>query len=72
MLKNLGWESYISVMENSIQTINLSDALVDLSDGQICPVGKSIILPKSENGQTIVYKQIMECKIFNNIELFQI
>lgn len=66
----MGWESYISVTEDSIQAINLSGALVDLSDdGQICPIGKPIILPKLENGHTVVYKQIMECKIFNNNEV---
>lgn len=63
MLKNLGWESYINVVEDSIQTISLSDALINVSDGQICPIGKSIVLPKSENGYSIIYKEIMECKI---------
>lgn len=62
MMKNLGWEGYISVIENSIQTNNLLDALVDLSDGQICPVGKPIVLPKSENKYINIYKEIMESK----------
>ncbi|VVC31521.1 Periplasmic binding protein-like I,Receptor, ligand binding region [Cinara cedri] len=60
MMKNLGWESYKPVVEDSIQTFSLFDSLVDLSDGHICAVGKPIILPKSENGYTIIYKEIME------------
>lgn len=63
MLKNLGWESYTPVIEDSIQTANLLDTLVDLSDGRICPVGKQIVLPKSENGYITVYKEIMESKM---------
>lgn len=62
MLKNLGWESYISVIEDSIQTTNLLNTVVDLSDGRICPVEKPIVLPKSETGYTTVYKEIMESK----------
>lgn len=63
MLKNLGWESYTSIIEDSIQMTNLLDTLVDLSDGRICPVGKQIILPKSENGYATVYKKIMESEM---------
>jgi len=63
MLKNLGWENYTSVVEDSIQITNLLDVLVDLSDGRICPIGKQIVLPKSENGYTAIYKQIIEGKI---------
>lgn len=64
MLSNLGWENYIPVVEDSIQTTNLLDTLVDLSDGKICPVGKAIMLPKSENGYTTVYREIIESTIF--------
>jgi len=35
-----------------------------MSDGKICPVGKPIMLPKSENGYTTVYKEIIESMIF--------
>jgi len=63
MLKNLGWENYTSVVEDSVQITNLLDVLVDLSDGRICPIGKQIVLPKSENGYTAIYKQIIEGKI---------
>lgn len=63
MLKNLGWESYTSVVEDSVQITNLLDTLVDLSDGRICPFGKQIVLPKSENGYAAVYKEIAERKI---------
>lgn len=64
MLSNLGWENYVPVVENSIQTTNLLDTLVDLSDGHVCPVGKPIMLPKSENGYNTVYKEIVESMIF--------
>jgi len=64
MLSNLGWENYVAVIENSVQTTNLLDTLVDLSDGQICPVGKPIVLPKSESGYTTVYGEIVESMIF--------
>lgn len=67
MLKNLGWESYTPVVEDSIQTTDLLDALVNLSDGRICPVGKQILLPKSENGYTTVYKEIMESKMWKSL-----
>uniref|UniRef100_A0A2S2NB83 Receptor ligand binding region domain-containing protein n=1 Tax=Schizaphis graminum TaxID=13262 RepID=A0A2S2NB83_SCHGA len=68
MLSNLGWENYISVVEDSIQTTNLLDILVDLSDGKICPVGKPIILPKSENGYTTVYKEIIESQVHSSVD----
>jgi len=67
MLKNLGWESYVSVVEDSIQIINLLDILADLSDGQICPAEKAILLPKTDNGYTNVYKEIMESKMYLNV-----
>lgn len=65
MLKNLGWEKYTAVVEDAIQTMTLLNAVVDLSDGQICPVEKPIVLPKSDSGYTAVYKEIMESKINN-------
>lgn len=63
MLKNLGWESYTPVVEDSNKITNLLDTLVNLSDGQICPVGKLIVLPKTENGYNTVYKEIVESKM---------
>jgi len=63
MLKSLGWESYTLVVEESIQITNLLDILVDLSDGHICPIGKQIILPKSENEYAATYKEIIERKM---------
>lgn len=68
MLKSLGWESYSSVVEDSTQIINLLDTLADLSDGQICPAEKPILLPKTENGYTNVYKEIMESKMYLNLK----
>jgi len=70
MLKNLGWESYISVVEDSNYVTNLLDTLVESSDGQICLIEKPIVLPKlSENGYTNVYKEIMECTLYFNIKV---
>lgn len=63
MLKNLGWEKYTSVVEDTVQTMNLLSAVADLSDGQICPVEKPIMLPKSDSGYTAVYREIMDSKI---------
>ncbi|XP_025206748.1 uncharacterized protein LOC112602728 [Melanaphis sacchari] len=68
MLSNLGWENYVSVIEDSIQTTNLLDILVDLSDGKICPVGKPIMLPKSENGYTTIYKEIVESQVHSSVD----
>lgn len=73
MMRNLGWESYMPVIEYSIQTNNLLDSLIDLSDGRICPVGKPNVLPKSENGYSNVYKEIIGSKIvyliFNSTDI---
>ncbi|XP_022172162.1 uncharacterized protein LOC111034998 [Myzus persicae] len=68
MLGNLGWENYVPVVEDSVQTTNLLDTLVDLSDGHVCPVGKPIMLPKSENGYTAVYKEIIESQVQSSID----
>lgn len=66
MLKNLGWEGYVAVVEDTIQTTNLLEALVNLSDGRICPVEKPVVLPKSDSGYTTIYKELMESKRFFN------
>lgn len=63
MLKSLGWENYMPVMEDSVQTVNLMEQLVDQSDGRICPVQKPAVLPKMENGYASVYKEIAESKM---------
>lgn len=68
MLKNLGWEKYTSVVEDNVQTMNLLNAVADLSDGQICPVEKPIMLPKSDSGYAAVYREIMDSKINNFIQ----
>lgn len=67
MLKNLGWESYVNIVEDTFQTTNLLEALANLSDGRICPVEKPIMLPKSDNSYTTVYKELMESKMYSNV-----
>lgn len=51
------------VIENSVQTANLMEQLVDQSDGRICPIQNPTVLPKTENGYASVYKEITESKM---------
>lgn len=51
------------IIENSVQTANLMEQLVDQSDGRICPIQNPTVLPKTENGYASVYKEIAESKM---------
>lgn len=63
MLKSLGWENYMPVIENSVQTASLMEQLVNQPDERICPIQNPTVLPKTENGYASVYKEIAESKM---------
>ncbi|XP_050436197.1 uncharacterized protein LOC126842975 isoform X2 [Adelges cooleyi] len=64
MLRNLGWETYVPVVENSAKVTNVLAALFNLSNGRIiCPVEKTILLPSTQNGYASVYRETIESQI---------
>ncbi|XP_050536387.1 uncharacterized protein LOC126902809 [Daktulosphaira vitifoliae] len=60
MLRNLGWENYVAIIEDSPKVSSVLDAVVNSSNGRICPVDKPFILPKTINGYASVYRQMIE------------